>query len=125
MNRHEDSEAVLAAARAYLARGWQPLPVPFRSKIPGRDDWQKERRTVDNLNGDFGTRLVNVGIMTGDPSGGLIDVDLDVDEAVALAPLFLPQTGAIFGRQGKPASHWLYVADDPGATQQFKAPGGA
>ena len=34
-------------------------------------------------------------------------------------------TGAVFGRQGKPASHWLYVAQEPGSTQQFKAPGGA
>jgi hypothetical protein len=120
----DDISAVAEAARNYLGRGWQPLPVPFRSKNPGRDDWQRERRTADNLDADFGARLVNVGIMTGEPSGGLIDVDLDTSEAVALAPVFLPGTGAIFGRPGRPASHWLYVADDPGSTHQFKAVGG-
>jgi P4 family phage/plasmid primase-like protien len=38
---------------------------------------------------------------------------LDCDEAVALAPYFLPFTGAVFGRQTRPSSHWLYYASVP------------
>jgi len=123
--RSDDVAAVVAAAHDYLERGWQPLPVPFRKKNPGREDWQTERRTVDDIGADFGSQLVNIGVMTGNPSGGLLDVDLDTPEAVALAPVFLPQTGAIFGRPGRPTSHWLYLADEPGDTHQFKAPTGA
>ena len=32
--RADDIAAVVAAARDYLGRGWQPLPVPYRSE-PG------------------------------------------------------------------------------------------
>jgi len=44
-------------------------------------------------------------------SAGLVDVDLDCEEAIELAPLYLPETGAIFGRKSAPKSHWLYIAD--------------
>src|SRR5690348_5121113 len=119
VSRDEQCAAVLAAARDYLGRDWQPIPVPYRSKNPGRDDWQAERRTADDLDSDFGERLVNLGVLTGEPSGGLVDVDLDCAEAIRLADVFLPDTGAVFGRDAKPASHRLYLADEPGRTQQF------
>src|SRR5690606_32784070 len=51
----------------------------------------------------------NVGVRLGEPSGWLVDVDLDCAEAIALAPMFLPPT-ATFGRLSKPRSHWLYIA---------------
>ena len=51
----------------------------------------------------------NIGILLGEPSGGLVDIDLDSWEAVALADLFLPATNAIFGRKSAPASHRLYL----------------
>lgn len=53
----------------------------------------------------------NVGVRLGAPSGGLVDIDLDCPEAVALAPAFLPPT-ATFGRTSKPRSHWLYKVVD-------------
>jgi hypothetical protein len=31
----------LQAAKAYVARGWKPLPLPFKSKIPGDTEWPK------------------------------------------------------------------------------------
>jgi hypothetical protein len=51
---------------------------------------------------------LNVGVILGSASGGLTDVDLDCSEAIALAKIVLPKTGAIFGRQSKPESHFLY-----------------
>src|SRR4051812_15874464 len=109
MSGADERFAVLSAAQNYLSRGWQPLPVPYGSKNPGRDGWQAERRTDADLDRDFGSRLVNIGILTGEPSGGLIDIDLDTPEAIALASVFLPETGAIFGRAEKPGSHRLYL----------------
>jgi bifunctional DNA primase/polymerase-like protein len=52
-----------------------------------------------------------VGVVLGEASGGLADVDLDAPEAIALADAFLPATGATFGRASKPRSHRIFVAD--------------
>jgi hypothetical protein len=48
-----------------------------------------------------------------------MDVDLDTPEAIALASHFLPPTDSIFGRSGKPQSHWLYLPDPPVETAKF------
>lgn len=100
----------LEAARSYVKRGWMPLPVPFRSKNPGFNGWQKFRVTECDLSRYFNERQQNVGVLLGAVSGDLVDVDLDCAEAVALAPQFLPTNGAVFGRNSRPRSHWLYVA---------------
>ena len=49
----------------------------------------------------------------GPRSHDTVDADLDCHEAIDLAPIYLPPTGATFGRVSKPDSHWLYEA--PGA----------
>lgn len=51
----------------------------------------------------------SVGVDLGAASGDLVDCDLDCPEAVAMADATLPETGAVFGRKGKPRSHRLYV----------------
>ena len=66
-------------------------------------------RNIANITWAHFNGTGNIGVLLGEPSGWLIDVDLDCDEAVALAPKFLPPTGATSGRPGKPASHWWYV----------------
>src|SRR5215469_4285147 len=113
----------LAAAQRYLARGWQPVPVPAESKNPGFLGWPKFR-----VNGEvekFFSDPGNIGILTGEPSGGLIDVDVDSLEAGVLASKFLPQTNAVFGRAGKPSSHRLYIVKDFPPTEQFQDTNGA
>ncbi|MDP9479557.1 MAG: bifunctional DNA primase/polymerase [Actinomycetota bacterium] len=65
----------------------------------------------DKLRTVFGGEPKNIGVKLGEPSGDLVVVDLDVPEAIALAPLFLPRTGSVSGRPGKPRSHWHYVAE--------------
>jgi hypothetical protein len=52
-------------------------------------------------------------VILGPPSGWLVDVDLDCAEAMRLADYFLPGTESIFGRDGKPRSHWEYIAEVP------------
>jgi hypothetical protein len=98
----------LDLALDYIKRGWNPVPVPFRSKVPIGEAWQKrvieEKTAADYFNCD----PQNIGVVMGPSSHGLTDVDLDCAEAVAIAPYLLPQTQAIFGRSSKRASHWLY-----------------
>ncbi|MFO0083752.1 MAG: DUF3987 domain-containing protein [Phycisphaerales bacterium] len=101
---------LLESARTYLSRGYAVIPVPARKKIPVLKGWTDLRLSESDLPAHFnGTG--NIGVLLGEPSGWLIDVDLDCDEAVALAPKFLPPTGATSGRPGKPASHWWYVSE--------------
>src|SRR5262249_58183272 len=114
-------------ALTFLKRGWRPIPVPFRSKIPLGSKWQT--LTIDTASAPrhFNGDPQNVGVLLGPASNGLTDVDLDCAEAIAVAPYLLPKTGAMFGRKSKRASHWLYCvtawgdADMPAALR-FKAP---
>lgn len=104
----ESPSILLDAARTYLARGYAVIPVPAGKKIPVLKGWQTLRLGEEDLPLHFnGTG--NIGVLLGEPSGWLLDVDLDCEEAVRLAPEFLPPTGARTGRPGKPASHWWYI----------------
>ncbi|MCC5823219.1 MAG: bifunctional DNA primase/polymerase [Phycisphaerales bacterium] len=112
---------VTEAARGYLARGFQPTPISAREKRPLLDAWQKTILSADELEEHFRPGL-NIGLMLGDPSGGLVDVDLDCPEACELAAKYLPPTPAITGRESAPRSHWWYIA--PGSTtKRYQMPG--
>ena len=97
------------------------IPVPHRSKNPGFDGWQRLRLTAETIHDHFNGQPQNIGVLLGEPSGWLIDVDLDHPRAVELAAQFLPPTPAIFGRAGKPRSHWLYRVTAPVATKKYKS----
>ncbi len=108
------------AAQEFLRSGWTPIPVPYREKGPVLKRWQALRMTENDVSRYFNGRPQNVGVLLGDPSGNLIDIDLDCDEAVRLASRFLPRT-LIFGRDSRPRSHWLYQAQSL-RTEKFIAP---
>src|SRR4051794_35149778 len=99
---------VLEAARAYTARNWRVIPVPYRGKNPGFRGWQQARLSEANLPRIFGgDQPRNLGVLLGEPSGWLLDVDLDHRRCVELSDQFLPPTPCIFGRPSKPRSHRL------------------
>lgn len=111
----------LEVAREYYGRGWQPIPVAFKGKRAILPNWSRVRLSADDLEQHFlGER--NIGVLLGEPSGGLVDVDLDHPVAVQLAPHFLGHT-AVFGRPGNPNSHWLFFADGA-PSQTYKDPMG-
>ncbi len=74
---------IVAAARGYLARQWRPIPVPRAEKAPTRSKWQHVGVIVDDFRQYFPGGHENIGLLLGDPSGGLADVDLDAGEAIA------------------------------------------
>jgi len=111
----------LIAAQQYLARSYMPIPIPIRSKNPGEKGWPDWRFTEAMLPSHFGTEG-NIGLLLGEPSGGLVDVDLDCPEALELAPQFLPDTPAKSGRPSAPNSHWWYIATDFTRTKQYRDP---
>ena len=99
----------LDAARDYIRRGWRVVPIPTGEKGPRINGWQNLAIGIDNLPLYFGAQE-NIGVILGPVSGELVDIDLDCPETVALSPLYLPPTQALFGRASKPRSHWLYTA---------------
>lgn len=114
----QQPETMLDAARRYLERGYLPVPVAPRDKNALLKDWPSLRLGPDDLRKWFGGNN-NLGLILGEPSGWLVDVDLDCEEARRLAPRFLPPTDAKTGRPGAPDSHWWYIS--AGAeTRQFR-----
>jgi hypothetical protein len=79
------------------------------------------RLTPDDLEQHFRTGQENIGLLLGEPSRGLLDVDLDVPEAIVVADRLLPSTERIHGRPGNPRSHrWYVVVRSPEKTERFK-----
>jgi Bifunctional DNA primase/polymerase, N-terminal/Primase C terminal 2 (PriCT-2) len=99
-------------AREYARRGWSLVPVPAGQKGPRGKGWQGRFIGLAGIPQWF-SQGSNLGVVLGHRSGELVDIDLDCFEALELANLYLPDTGAIFGRPSKPHSHRLFIA--PGA----------
>lgn len=102
---------MLQVALDYISRRWAPIPVQPRSKKPAFAKWQTTVIDATNAARFFDKPNLNVGVILGSSSAGLVDIDLDRPEARTCAPYFLPPTGALFGRPGAMDSHWLYVSD--------------
>ncbi|MFO0828437.1 MAG: bifunctional DNA primase/polymerase [Phycisphaerales bacterium] len=106
-------------ARDLLDRGLAPIPVPPKSKAPTIAGWPTLRLAHDDLPRYFNGAPSNIGALIGEPSGWIIDVDLDHARAVELADTFLPDTGMTWGRASKPRSHRLYRVTRPVDTRKW------
>jgi hypothetical protein len=98
-----------AYARRYIEVGYAPIPVPAGSKKVTRPGWESERHTLEDVPHCWNNGQ-NIGLLTGEPSGWLVDVDLDVPEAVSIARRVLEPTRTS-GHGDAPDSHWWYVAE--------------
>ena len=112
----------LEIAREALHDGAAPVPCPWGSKEPGFTGWPSIRVTAETVGQYFNGQPQNVGQLLGEPSGGLVDVDLDCTEAIRLAARFLPPTGRAYGRASKPRSHMDYRCSPIPATVRFEDP---
>ncbi len=110
----------LEVARELQARGIFSIAIKPGFKKSVEVGWQKQRLNGDALESAF-AGPGNIGVLLGEPSGWLVDVDLDCDEAVALAAQFLPATKVRSGHAARPDSHWWYVAKGA-KTKQMRDP---
>ena len=127
----ENSSSVPVAAAEALRRGYQPLPIKDGTKRPLHGAWTHERHDYGGDRGEiieaftrFGELGAgSIGLLLGEPSGGLIDVDIDHPKSSRLKDHFLPSTGMMSGRPGRPRSHYWYLADGtiPG-TRRYQMP---
>lgn len=93
--------------KQYLDEGFgKPHPITPGTKAPSERGWQDP----ENVYGPEAFKADdNVGTaLTGD----LVDIDLDHDVSVRLAPFFLPPTPRVQGRLSKPRSHYFYRIPD-------------
>jgi hypothetical protein len=107
------------AAVQYLLSGYKPLPLSNGSKAPGFPDWPNFRTSPEKARQDFPPGS-NVGLIMGD---GIVCVDLDDEAVITLAAEFLPETGCVIGRPGRPGCHWFYRINGTHKTIRFKANG--
>ncbi len=115
--------STLQAAQQYLQRQWALLPIPYAEKAPRIHGWPEFVLTDEDLTSHFSGRA-NVGVILGSRSRGLVDVDLDCTEALALAERLLPKTASVFGRTSKPRAHYFYYCDHLPSPHKFAAPDG-
>lgn len=109
--------SVKKAAQAYLRAGFAPVPIPSRKKGPVLRNWPKLRLKAPDVDRYFGEGA-NVGLLVGEPSRGLIDIDLDSPETILIADAFLPPTRMVHGRESKPSSHrWYRVVKSPASVK--------
>lgn len=116
-----DHPDLLPQVQALHARGWALIPVPYQQKRPVRKDWQHLHLEEAELAHAFPSPS-NVGVLLGESSGGLVDVDLDCPETRLLADRFLPATGCRFGRESSPDAHRFYCVSDPISTSRCSDP---
>lgn len=109
----QNQNTTLDAALNYTGRGWKVIDWPegVKGGGPGTESWTEKRLDEDDLKDLLENQKKNIGVLLGEPSGWLTDADCDCPEAVELAPRFLSRTGAVFGRDGNPRSHYLYYAE--------------
>ena len=115
-------QSPLEIARSYIKRRFVVIPIPHRKKKPILDRWPELRLTRKTARDHFGEAKSNIGVILGEPSRGLVDVDLDCPEAVSLAAAFLADT-LRFGRASSRDSHWLYrISPAPKKREAFIDP---
>ena len=113
-----DLETAAKAALAYISHGLAPLPLPPMSKAPIMKGWPNFKCAKEDIPKHFAGEC-NIAVLLGVPSDGVVDVDLDTPEAVALAPDFLPPSACVFGRESRRASHYEYRVKGPIKSRQW------
>jgi putative DNA primase/helicase len=107
----------------YLNHNFDPIPIKFKSKNPTTKGWTKLAISENDIDAYFSGNSSNIGIVTGEPSRGLVDIDIDAPDALRFAPYFLPETRCIFGRLSKPRSHWVFRVPDVESHKEFRSDG--
>jgi putative DNA primase/helicase len=97
--------------------------IPLNGKKPSPSEWQKLRHSHFDALDTNGS--CNIGVVLGDASDGLVDIDIDCMSAVPLADLFLPKTEMVFGHKSKPRSHRIYKCPEPGRCKKWQDDTGA
>lgn len=64
-------------ASHYINLGLSVVPIPYQSKSPVISEWPKLEITTGNLEAYFHNRQQNIGVLVGERSRYLVDIDID------------------------------------------------
>ena len=78
-------KSALATALDYMLRGLSVIPVPYKTKSPVIKAWRSLSLREPDLPKVFNGQHQNIGGLLGDPSGSLVDIDLDALEVRMLS----------------------------------------
>lgn len=129
-HQEDSTEIALEAIR----RGFTPIAVRDRMKIPLDTGWQHTRwesspeglaeaRRYFEAAKENGAS--NISLLPGKPSHGLVDIDLDHHLAVRLRDYFLPESTMETGREGRPRTHRWYRVESIPSSRPYKLPDGS
>jgi hypothetical protein len=121
LSMYEVAEKVTAlGARPILLKPFSKQPIQEQPIDP---DWTqpiKDPEKAKTLLSYFDEYNGNIGVSLG---AGLVDIDLDCDEARTIFPRFAAPTPLQFGRASYGnSSHYIYKLQAPGAKQTFPDP---
>ena len=117
----EYQSQIIEAYRSYSKLGFKAVAIVPGGKQPIGSNWTK----TDYDEWDFTPIGVGIGVKLGDVSDGLVDLDLDCAEAVAIAErLGLIEGGCSFDRGSKDSAHLLFKCAGA-TTRTFKAENGS
>lgn len=93
--------------------GFYPIPLNNRQKSPTKKSWYEFKASPKTIVKNFNVGC-NIGLLMGKDfqDGKVVCIDLDHPIAVKLAPLILPPTDCIVGREKQPKCHWFYQASE-------------
>jgi hypothetical protein len=95
-----------------------PLAMKPRSKVPLGKGWTTPV-TRPALEATLAHGDHNLGLLLGAEGGDLIDLDIDADDALAIAAAILPPT-VTYGRKSRPVSHYIYRTTEAIRGAQFE-----
>lgn len=91
------------AARAFVERGWEPIPLQPKGKNP-KGSWGTPAVWNDQQIAAGFSPNNNIGVALGGRSNGLVDIDFDWPEAARIADTVFADLPS-FGRPSSPRSH--------------------
>lgn len=101
--------------------GFQPIPLVAGEKRPKLPGWAKLRwentseglaKAQEQFDDWAAEGNGGLGVLLGEPSDNLVDIDLDHPRTRRLKDHFLPPTPARSGRPGNPSSHYWYIVKE-------------
>ncbi len=138
---HQDRQGsqgnALLHVLSYISRGWHVFPLAPMTKQPVAGwEWTDTKVSVEAASDLFGKSCYNIGVVLGQASGGLFDIDLDWPEARLIAEELGILSGLpAFGRSGAPLGHRIAICPeeqsgrgrrkkgDCGGLRKFELPG--
>jgi hypothetical protein len=78
----------------YIDHGFAPIPIQYKSKQPISKGWTELRISKEDIGTYFDGHPINIGILTDQPSQGLVDIGIDNTTALKFAPS--NQSGLMF-----------------------------